>query len=228
MDNLTRLNEDEESDRQGAFHVLGTLLFSSLKNPLNYVSGFFENLLGFNPQLAADLVAKTKILPWLLNRIQAKNHDENRGYAAELISILLQNEKENRLELGKQDGVETLLKVLSVRCTSSNYNNSRAVALAISAKRSSGCGRNRVYGQRFRWTLFCIERVFNKKTFCGCRRTRLDDFDDEVGQIPFHSIYTHPLTEKRYRHGLAPLKLWTMYSLEVPLTFRRALSRLLA
>lgn len=53
-------------------------------------------------------------MTWLLNRIQSKTHDENRGYAAELLSILLQSNAENRLELGKKDGVETILKVLSV------------------------------------------------------------------------------------------------------------------
>lgn len=53
-------------------------------------------------------------MTWLLNRIQSKIHDENRGYAAELLSILLQSNAENRLELGKKDGVETILKVLSV------------------------------------------------------------------------------------------------------------------
>jgi beta-catenin-like protein 1 len=59
-------------------------------------------------------VSKTPILTWLLNRIQSKTHDENRGYAAELMSILLQNDIDNRVELGKKDGVETILKVLSV------------------------------------------------------------------------------------------------------------------
>ncbi|KAJ7700142.1 Catenin-beta-like protein [Mycena rosella] len=97
VDNLTRLNEVEESDRQGVFHILG----------------IFENILGFNPQLSTQLVSKTSILPWLLTRIQFKTHDENRGYAAELLSILLQNNQPNRLELGKKDGVETFLKVLS-------------------------------------------------------------------------------------------------------------------
>ena len=43
-----------------------------------------------------------------------KTHDGNRVYAAELISILLDN-RPNRLEFGKRDGVETTLKVLSVR-----------------------------------------------------------------------------------------------------------------
>ena len=42
-------------------------------------------------------------------------HDENRSYAAELLSILLQDNRPNRLELGKKDGVEIMLKVLSVR-----------------------------------------------------------------------------------------------------------------
>ncbi|KAJ7180140.1 Catenin-beta-like protein [Mycena crocata] len=97
VDNLTRLNEAEESDRQGVFHILG----------------IFENILGFNPLLSTQLVSKTSILPWLLARIQAKTHEENRGYAAELLSILLQNNKANRLELGKKDGVEICLKVLS-------------------------------------------------------------------------------------------------------------------
>ncbi|KAF8621646.1 hypothetical protein AX15_007664 [Amanita polypyramis BW_CC] len=97
VDNLSRLNEQEEADRQGTFHILG----------------IFENLLGFNPDLATQLVLKTKILPWLLNRIKSKDHDENRGYAAELLSILLQNNTTSRLELGKQDGVEVILKVLS-------------------------------------------------------------------------------------------------------------------
>lgn len=76
--------------------------------------GIFENIIGFNPQLSSQLVSKTKILPWLLTRIQAKAHDDNRGYAAELISILLQDNASNKLELGeKHDGIETILKVLS-------------------------------------------------------------------------------------------------------------------
>ncbi|KIK68105.1 hypothetical protein GYMLUDRAFT_154602, partial [Collybiopsis luxurians FD-317 M1] len=95
--NLKRLNEEEESDRQGVFHILG----------------FFENVLGFNPSLATELVSKTAILSWLLERIQFKKHDENRGYAAELLSILLQDNQTNRLELGNRDGIETFLKVVS-------------------------------------------------------------------------------------------------------------------
>lgn len=97
VDNLSRLNESEESDKQGVFHILGV----------------FENVLGFKADLSVQLVSKTKILEWLLNRIQSKTHDENRGYAAEILSILLQNNRANRLELVKTDGVEVMLKVLS-------------------------------------------------------------------------------------------------------------------
>ncbi|KAN0097242.1 Catenin-beta-like, Arm-motif containing nuclear domain containing protein [Tylopilus felleus] len=97
VDNLSRFKEEEESDRQGVFHILGV----------------FENTLGFNPDLSAPFVSKTKIMSWLLGRIQSKTHDENRGYAAELLSILLQNSVPNRQELGKKDGVEVILKVLS-------------------------------------------------------------------------------------------------------------------
>jgi len=97
VDNMTRLNEAEEADRQGIFHVLG----------------IFENFVGSKPPLAERLVLKTKLLPWLLNRAQSKTHDENRGYASELLSILLQGSQLNRLELGKNDGVEILLNVAS-------------------------------------------------------------------------------------------------------------------
>lgn len=86
--------------------------------PPNIVAGIFENLLGFNADFAPLLVSKTPIMKWILNRIQSKAHVENKGYAAELLSILLQNNRANRLELGNQDGVDAILKVLSVndRC----------------------------------------------------------------------------------------------------------------
>jgi beta-catenin-like protein 1 len=73
-------------------------------------------MLGFNPDLSLILVSKTKLMTWLLNRVQSKIHDENRGYSAELLSILLQNNAVNRQDFGKKDGVEIALNVLSVSC----------------------------------------------------------------------------------------------------------------
>lgn len=70
--------------------------------------------MGFNPGLSSTLVTQTHLMTWLLKRIQAKSHDENRAYAAELLSILLQNRNENRLVLSENDGIEIILKVLSV------------------------------------------------------------------------------------------------------------------
>ena len=118
VDNMTRLNEAEEADRQGIYHVLG----------------IFENFVGSQPPLAERLVLKTKLLPWLLNRTQSKAHDENRGYAAELLSILLQGSQLSRLELGKSDGVEMLLNVASV-CSNCTIVQMSHIFTAISSTR---------------------------------------------------------------------------------------------
>lgn len=98
VQNFSRFNEEEESDRQGLFHVLG----------------IFENMLALNPDLSNLIVAKTSFLGWLLSRIQAKAHDENRGYASELLAILLQNSRENRMAFAAQSGMEITLQILSV------------------------------------------------------------------------------------------------------------------
>lgn len=107
--------------------------------------GIFENVLGFNADLSTDLVAKTKILDWVLIRIQSKTHDENRGYAAELLSILLQNNRSNRLEFSKKNGVETSLQVLSVSSVVANLRTKLttcAADLELSTERPVGRGRN--------------------------------------------------------------------------------------
>lgn len=68
-------------------------------------------------------------MTWLLKRIQAKSHDENRAYAAELLSILLQNRNENRLVLSENDGIEIVLKVLSVIRFQINGKSARLIIL---------------------------------------------------------------------------------------------------
>jgi len=75
-------------------------------------------MIGFNTEHAVLLVSNTKLLPWIFKRIQGKKHDENRSYAGELLSILLQNSQTNLLALEKENGIESLLTTLSVRsCT---------------------------------------------------------------------------------------------------------------
>jgi beta-catenin-like protein 1 len=87
-------------------------------------SGIFENVVGFNPDFSKHLATKTNIIQWLLKRVQGKKQDENRGYAAELLVVLLQNQHENRAMFAKADGVETLLTVASVS-TASESNPSQ-------------------------------------------------------------------------------------------------------
>lgn len=50
-------------------------------------------MLGLDPQLAERIALKTEFLPWLLKRIQTKGYDSNRGYASEILSILLQDSR---------------------------------------------------------------------------------------------------------------------------------------
>ena len=149
VDNLSRFNETEESDRQGIFHVLGKVYFlKRLQQLLNPCTGIFENILGFNAELSTQLVSKTKILPWVLKRIESPKHDENRGYAAEILSILLQNNRTNRLELGKKDGVECILKILSVSLAPHVLIRTFTRVLeALPQERSRGCRRDRVHGK---------------------------------------------------------------------------------
>ena len=64
-----------------------------------------------DPALAETVVAKTNILAWLLQRVGAKVFDSNRQYASELLAILLQNSRANRLKLGEVEGVDVLLQV---------------------------------------------------------------------------------------------------------------------
>lgn len=85
------------------------------------ITGILENVLGFDPELATLLVTKTNTLSWTLKRIQPNVHDDNRGYAAEVMSILLQNHRDNRLDFGEKDGIEVALKVLSVSFTQCHF-----------------------------------------------------------------------------------------------------------
>ncbi|WVW81453.1 hypothetical protein I302_103447 [Kwoniella bestiolae CBS 10118] len=95
--NLSRLNEEEETDSQGVFHILGV----------------FENLLSFMPPLAEQIVNDTNLLPWLLNRIKQKEYDSNKQYASEILAILLQDNREIILKVGELDGMDILLQGLS-------------------------------------------------------------------------------------------------------------------
>ncbi|WRT63378.1 uncharacterized protein IL334_000283 [Kwoniella shivajii] len=97
VSNLSRLDEDEETDSQGVFQILGV----------------FENLLSFMPPLSEQIVSETNLLPWLLKRIQKKEYESNKQYASEILAILLQDNRDIILKLGELDGMDTLLQALS-------------------------------------------------------------------------------------------------------------------
>ncbi|WVR03234.1 hypothetical protein IAU60_000225 [Kwoniella sp. DSM 27419] len=97
VSNLSRLDESEETDSQGVFHILGV----------------FENLLSFMPPLAEQITSGTALLPWLLKRITKKEYDSNKQYASEILAILLQENRDIIMRLGELDGLDALLQVLS-------------------------------------------------------------------------------------------------------------------
>ncbi|RPB04443.1 DUF1716-domain-containing protein [Choiromyces venosus 120613-1] len=96
--NLSRLNEGNESDRNGVYHTLSV----------------FENLAS-QQSLAEQMVRETNIMPYLLQRIQARESpiSQNKQYAAELLAILLQSSPANRKKLTELNGTDILLQLLS-------------------------------------------------------------------------------------------------------------------
>ncbi|KAL7266470.1 hypothetical protein RUND412_010983 [Rhizina undulata] len=96
--NLARLNEGNESDRNGVYHTLSV----------------FENLAS-QKSLAEQIVHETNIMPWLLQRIQIRESpiSQNKQYSAELLAILLQSSPLNRKRLTELNGVDLLLQLLS-------------------------------------------------------------------------------------------------------------------
>ncbi|KAL1408912.1 hypothetical protein Q8F55_005726 [Vanrija albida] len=97
VSNLNRLDEKEDTDRQGVFSILGV----------------FENLLSFMPPLADEVGSTTPLLKWLLDRMSVEAYDSNKQYASEILSILLQSSRANALKVIEMEGVDKLLTILS-------------------------------------------------------------------------------------------------------------------
>lgn len=97
-ENMSRLDEDIESDRAGIYHVLSVL----------------ENL-SSRPSIATTLGQETRLLPWLLSRISKPELtvSQNKQYAAEILAILLQSSSENCAKITSLDGIDAILQLLS-------------------------------------------------------------------------------------------------------------------
>jgi beta-catenin-like protein 1 len=96
--NLTRLDEKNESDRSGVYHVLSVV----------------ENL-SSQADLAELIGQQSNILEWLLKRVQEKEIrvGQNKQYSAELLAILLQSSGSNRDKFARLGGVDITLQLLS-------------------------------------------------------------------------------------------------------------------
>ena len=97
-ENISRLNEDFESDRAGTYYVLSVL----------------ENL-SSRPSIVSTIGNDTRFLEWLLSRIKKPEQTvtQNKQYSAEILAILLQSSTTNRAKLISLDGVDTFLQLLS-------------------------------------------------------------------------------------------------------------------
>lgn len=96
VSNLDRLKEETKEESQG------------INNSLSII----ENLIDYNPSLAKS--SGDQLMKWLLKKMRARiPYDANKHYASEILSILLLNEKANRILLGNLNGVDTLLQQLS-------------------------------------------------------------------------------------------------------------------
>ena len=96
--NLTRLDEKNESDRSGVYHVLSVV----------------ENL-SSQADLTELIGQQSNILEWLLKRVQEREVrvGQNKQYSAELLAILLQSSGSNRDKFARMGGVDITLQLLS-------------------------------------------------------------------------------------------------------------------
>lgn len=73
-----------------------------------------ENLVELKPHLVSE-IGKQGLLQWLLKRLKSKlPAEQNKLYATEILSILLQNNVENKTLLGELGGIDILLQQLAV------------------------------------------------------------------------------------------------------------------
>lgn len=113
-ENLLRLDENNESDRAGVYHILGNDSIQTVAQVCLQFSGVIEN---FSSRVSiAELMGRTiPVLAWLLKRIQRPEPSvsQNKQYSTEVLAILLQSTGSNRAKLIESDGIDILLQLLS-------------------------------------------------------------------------------------------------------------------
>ncbi|RBQ94854.1 hypothetical protein VDGD_05627 [Verticillium dahliae] len=98
VSNLTRLNENDEADRSGVYHVLSVV----------------ENIL--SRRSIAERVGQSDLLVnWLLARIQLKEAivSQNKQYCAEILAIIAQTSSQTRAKLTSLGTVDAALQLVA-------------------------------------------------------------------------------------------------------------------
>jgi len=95
--NLDRLDENVKEESDGVHNTLAIV----------------ENIVELKPEICKD-VAEAGFMNWLIKKLKVKvPFDENKLYASEILSILLQTEPENRKLFGELDAIDILLQQLA-------------------------------------------------------------------------------------------------------------------
>ncbi|WDK20798.1 hypothetical protein CGRA01v4_12086 [Colletotrichum graminicola] len=98
VSNFSRLNEDDEADRNGVYYALGVI----------------ENLLSKTTN-AEKVGQNTMLVKWLLERAQRQEFpvSQNKQYSAELLDIIANASPVTRQKLAEMDAVDVLLQLVS-------------------------------------------------------------------------------------------------------------------
>ena len=92
--NMERLDETVKEEAEGVHNTLAIV----------------ENLVELKPEICKD-VAEAGFMNWLVKKLKVKvPFDENKLYASEILSILLQTEPENRKMFGELNAIDNLLQ----------------------------------------------------------------------------------------------------------------------
>lgn len=62
-------------------------------------------------QVAEELVKRTRVLKWMLQRLKSREFDVNKGTVGEVLAVLLQSSQENAQKLADLNGIDILLQV---------------------------------------------------------------------------------------------------------------------
>jgi len=97
VSNLERLDESVKEESDGVHNTLSIV----------------ENVVEFKPEVCKE-VASAGFMNWLIKKLKVKvPFDDNKLYASEILSILLQNDPANRMMFGELDAIDSLLQQLA-------------------------------------------------------------------------------------------------------------------